>query len=109
LAKTGADFVKPVPRSPQSSYGPNCFKGGDSYVVQHFDTAETDLQDVFGENNPERRRAAIDEIYTEDSQVQIINGRYVFPATGGVPQDANNGPIFGLLFDGSLGQQAVVV
>ena len=24
------------------------------------------LQDVFGENNPERRRAAIDEIYTED-------------------------------------------
>jgi hypothetical protein len=35
------------------------------------------------------------------SQVQIINGRYVFPATGGVPQDANNGPIFGLLFDGS--------
>jgi hypothetical protein len=24
------------------------------------------LQDVFGENDPERRRAAIDEIYTED-------------------------------------------
>jgi hypothetical protein len=24
------------------------------------------LQDVFGENNPERRLAAIDEIYTED-------------------------------------------
>ena len=23
-------------------------------------------QDVFGENDPERRRAAIDEIYTED-------------------------------------------
>ncbi|MDT7812870.1 MAG: hypothetical protein QOJ51_877 [Acidobacteriaceae bacterium] len=35
------------------------------------------------------------------SQVQTINGRYVFPATGGVPQDANNSPIFGLLFDGS--------
>jgi hypothetical protein len=35
------------------------------------------------------------------SQVQVINGRYVFPATGGVSQDANNGPIFGLLFDGS--------
>jgi hypothetical protein len=24
------------------------------------------LQDVFGEGDPERRRAAIDEIYTED-------------------------------------------
>jgi ketosteroid isomerase-like protein len=24
------------------------------------------LRDVFGENDPERRRAAIDEIYTED-------------------------------------------
>jgi hypothetical protein len=24
------------------------------------------LQDVFGENDPERRRAAIDELYTED-------------------------------------------
>jgi len=24
------------------------------------------LRDVFGENDPERRRAAVDEIYTED-------------------------------------------
>jgi len=24
------------------------------------------LRDIFGENDPERRRAAIDEIYTED-------------------------------------------
>jgi hypothetical protein len=41
-------------------------KGGDSYVVQHFDTAETEPQDVFGEGDPQRRRAVIDEIYTED-------------------------------------------
>jgi hypothetical protein len=29
------------------------------------------LQDVFGENDPARRRAAIDEIYTED----VVPGR----------------------------------
>ncbi len=26
------------------------------------------LQDVFGEGNPERRRAAIEEIYTDDAR-----------------------------------------
>ena len=33
------------------------------------------LQDVFGENDPERRRAAIDEIWTED-------GVFYDPKTG---------------------------
>ena len=42
VEQVGADVVKRVPRSPQSSYGPNCFKGGDKYVVQHFDLVETE-------------------------------------------------------------------
>ena len=34
------------------------------------------LHDVFGENDPERRRAAIDELYTEDV-VQAIDEAFV--------------------------------
>ncbi len=37
------------------------------HVIQHFDLANPQsLHDVFGENDPARRRAAIDEIFTED-------------------------------------------
>jgi hypothetical protein len=34
-------------------------------------------------------------------QVQVIDGRYVFPASGGIQQDANAFTILGLLFDGN--------
>src|SRR5258707_9337594 len=37
-----------------------------SHVVQHIDLADRNLYDVFGENDPARRRAAIDEIFTDD-------------------------------------------
>src|SRR6185369_6424543 len=33
------------------------------------------LQDVFGENDPKRRRAAIDEIFTEDCEFYEPSGR----------------------------------
>jgi len=37
------------------------------HVIQHFDLANPQsLHDVFGENDPARRRAVIDEIFTED-------------------------------------------
>ena len=35
------------------------------------------------------------------SQVQVIDGRYFWPLTGGVKQNANESSIFGILFDGS--------
>jgi SnoaL-like domain len=34
------------------------------------------LQEVFGQGNPMRRRAAIDELYTEDCTVLLTTGRY---------------------------------
>ena len=34
--------------------------------MQHIDVADTQFHDVFGENDPTRRRATIDEIFTED-------------------------------------------
>ena len=37
------------------------------------------LQDVFGENDPSRRRAAIDEIWTEDGVFWSKNGRPPWP------------------------------
>jgi hypothetical protein len=35
------------------------------------------LQEVFGQGNPMRQRAAIDELYTEDCTVLLPTGRYV--------------------------------
>jgi hypothetical protein len=35
------------------------------------------LQEVFGQGDAERRRAAIDELYTEDCTVLLPNDRYV--------------------------------
>jgi hypothetical protein len=35
------------------------------------------LQEVFGEGDPARRRAAIEELYTEDCTVMLPIGRYV--------------------------------
>ncbi len=35
------------------------------------------------------------------SLVQVVQGRYVFPTSGNVSQDANNSEIFGLFWDGS--------
>ena len=35
------------------------------------------LRDVFGENDPERRRAAIDELYTEDCVLYVPPGTFV--------------------------------
>ena len=35
------------------------------------------LQEVFGEGDPARRRAAIEELYTEDSSVLLPMGRYI--------------------------------
>jgi hypothetical protein len=41
--------------------------GGDKHVSYSVSTLLIrNLRDVFGENDPARRRAAIDEIYTED-------------------------------------------
>jgi hypothetical protein len=37
-----------------------------SHVLQHIDLAARNLHEVFGENDAARRRAAIDEIFTED-------------------------------------------
>ena len=37
------------------------------------------LQEVFGEGDPVRRRAVIEELYTEDSIVLLPIGRYVGP------------------------------
>jgi hypothetical protein len=50
----------------QCSYGPIVSKGETNYVEQHFDLAYSEPSGRLGENDPERRRAAIDEIYTED-------------------------------------------
>ena len=35
------------------------------------------LQEVFGEDDPTRRRAAIEKLYTEDCTVLLPIGRYV--------------------------------
>src|SRR5258707_6819779 len=42
------------------------------------------------------------------SDVQVIDGRYVFPAAGGVQQDANGTEIFGLLFDGKANYNGLI-
>jgi hypothetical protein len=34
------------------------------------------LQEVFGEGDPERRRSAIEELYTEDCVVNLAVGHY---------------------------------
>ena len=34
------------------------------------------LQEVFGEGDPERRRSAIEELYTEDCVVNLAVGQY---------------------------------
>jgi hypothetical protein len=39
------------------------------------------LQEVFGQGDPVRRRAAIDELYIEDCTVLLPIGRYVGRAT----------------------------
>ena len=39
---------------------------GESHVLQHSTLLTRNLHDVFGENDPARRRAAVDEIFTED-------------------------------------------
>ena len=48
------------------------------------------LQDVFSENDPARRRAAIDEIFTEDCVFYETQGRLPWPrrdrARGGCDQ-----------------------
>jgi len=47
-----------------------------SIVLQHIDFADRNLHDVFGENDPTRRRAAIDEIFTEDCVFYEPRGVY---------------------------------
>jgi hypothetical protein len=34
------------------------------------------LQEVFGEGDPERRRSAVEELYTEDCVVNLAVGQY---------------------------------
>ena len=41
------------------------------------------LHDVFGENDPARRRAAIDEIFTEDCVFYEPSGRVYLRSTAG--------------------------
>src|SRR5258708_8460672 len=48
------------------SYGPIASKGEANMSNSISTLLIRNLRDVFGENDPERRRAAIDEIYTED-------------------------------------------
>src|SRR5271156_3193405 len=48
------------------AYGPIASKGETNMSNSISTLLIRNLQDVFGENDPERRRAAIDEIYTED-------------------------------------------
>jgi hypothetical protein len=43
---------------------------------QHLDPSTRNLDDVFGENDPARRRAAIDEIFTEDCVFHEPRGVY---------------------------------
>ena len=38
-----------------------------NHVTEHFDLLIRNLDDVFGEGDPQRRRGAIDEIFTEDA------------------------------------------
>jgi hypothetical protein len=45
------------------SHGP---KRRNRHVLQHIDLANRNLNDVFGENDPARRRAAIDEIFAKE-------------------------------------------
>src|SRR5467141_2317609 len=47
-----------------AAHGPKRRKN--SHVLQHIALLTRNLHDVFGENDPARRRAAIDEIFTED-------------------------------------------
>src|ERR1700723_4250019 len=48
------------------SYGPIASKGETNMSNSISALLIRNLRDVFGENDPERRRAAIDELYTED-------------------------------------------
>jgi hypothetical protein len=49
------------------------------------------LQDVFGENDPARRRAAIDEIFTEDCEFHEPRGVY---RTASPPSAVRSNPLF---------------
>jgi hypothetical protein len=44
------------------------------HVLQHIDLADPQSSGVFGENDPARRRAAINEIFTEDCMFYDPNG-----------------------------------
>ena len=49
------------------------------------------LHDVFGENNPVRRRAAIDEIFTKDCVFYEPSGRVTMGATRSIASRARSG------------------
>ena len=51
------------------------------------------LRDVFGENDPARRRAAIDEIYNEDGAFHDPGGVYSAAMTRSTASQASSGPL----------------
>src|SRR5215469_4905531 len=56
------------------------------------------LRDVFGENDPARRRAAIDELYTEEACSTIQERASTVAATRSIASQARSGPLT-LTFD----------
>jgi hypothetical protein len=50
------------------------------------------LHDVFGQNDPARRRAAIDEIFTEDCVFYQPKGASTVAATSSMASRARSGP-----------------
>jgi hypothetical protein len=56
------------------------------------------LQDVFGENDPARRRAAIDELYTEDGVFYDPRKGAIVAATRSIASRARSG-LLTLTFD----------
>ena len=56
------------------------------------------LRDVFGENDPVRRRAAIDEIFTEDCVFYDPPGAFIVAATRSIASRARSGLLI-LTFD----------
>ena len=79
LAGSTVVGTKIVAAHPTTGSGPfeNAFQSGERQTMSYsISTLLTrNLQDVFGENDPARRRAAIDEIYTEDCVFYEPSGR----------------------------------
>ena len=96
-ANPGARLGRYYAPSPRRDYSLNYNLNVEQEFGRHFST----LVGYTGSHSLHTPFSSNEMNQVAPSQVQVINGRYFWPLTGGVKQNANESSIFGILFDGS--------